>query len=333
MDNGYRSSVIIKGLGSYIPSRVLTNSDIARMVDTSDEWIQTRTGIKERRIAENGENCSDMAAAAGRKAIAQSGLDPAEIDFVIVATCTPDMPFPSTACLVQKKVGLGKIPGFDMQAACSGFLYGMSVATQMIRTGTYRNILLVGAEKLSAIIDWQDRATCVLFGDGAGAAVLSRTDVPDVGIIRTMLGADGALSHVLRVPGGGSACPATIDSLNDRQHYIKMEKGGTYKNAVRVMEQSASSILERQGMEPEQISCVIPHQANVRIIESISIRLGIPMDKFIVNLDRFGNTSAATIPLALDEANRQGRLQTGDNVLLVAFGAGLTWASSLIKWH
>ncbi len=333
LNNGTGPSVIISGIGCYVPSRILTNDDLTRMVDTSDEWIRTRTGIRERRIADENEHTSDMGVKAARKAIDKAGLQPGDIDLVIVATITPDMPFPATACLIQDKLGLRKVPCFDVEAACSGFLYIMDIASHMLRSGNYRHALVIGAEKLSSITDWNDRDTCVLFGDGAGAVVLSCSETPDVGVLGTLLGASGTESEMLYMPGGGSACPSTLDSVNDSQHYLKMAGKEVFKNAVRVMEQSAIEILNRYSIKPESLTCVISHQANIRIIESLSNRLKIPMEKLPMNLDRYGNTSAASIPLVLEEVYQNGGIKTGNYVLMIAFGAGMTWASTLIKWH
>ncbi len=326
-------SVIVKGLGSYTPPKVLTNDDLSRMVDTSDEWIRTRTGIRERRIAASDEATSDLATKAAREAIANAGLTPEDIDLIMVASITPDLPFPSTACIVQHKLGMRKVPAFDIQAACSGFLYSMEVGANMIRGGSVRNALIIGAEKLSSITNWEDRTTCVLFGDGAGAAVLSRCDEPGVGVLGSLLGADGAETEILYMPAGGSRKPACAETIESKQHYLHMQGNQVFKIAVRAMEQSALGILQQHGLTADDIACVIPHQANTRIIEALSQRLGIGMERFKVNLDRFGNTSAASIPIALDEAARNGRFKSGDNLLMVAFGAGLTWASTLIKWH
>ena len=333
LNNGTGPSVIISGIGCYVPSRILTNDDLTRMVDTSDEWIRTRTGIRERRIADENEHTSDMGVKAARKAIDKAGLQIGDIDLVIVATITPDMLFPATACLIQDKLGLRKVPCFDVEAACSGFLYIMDIASHMLRSGNYRHALVIGAEKLSSITDWNDRDTCVLFGDGAGAVVLSRSETPDVGVLGTLMGASGTESEMLYMPGGGSACPSTLDSVKDSQHYLKMAGKEVFKNAVRVMEQSAIEILNRYSIKPEALTCVISHQANIRIIESLSNRLKIPMEKFPMNLDRYGNTSAASIPLVLEEVCQNGGIKTGNYVLMIAFGAGMTWASTLIKWH
>lgn len=331
--NGTAPSVIMRGIGSYAPERVMTNDELSTRVETSDEWIRTRTGIRERRIAADGEECSDMAAKAAERALESAGIDRSEIDLVVVASMTPDMPFPATACIVQDKLGLGKVTAFDIQAACSGFLYMLDIVTGMLRNGNYRNALIIGSERLSSIIDWEDRATCVLFGDGAGAAVLSVVDEPGVGVIDCKMGADGSQVKLLNMPGGGSSIRPTRESLLAREHFLKMEGKEVFKHAVRVMGSSAQDILARHGVTADDVTCIIPHQANIRIFEAISTRIQVPMDKFFMNLERYGNTSAASIPLAIDEAWRAGRFKGGDYVLLVAFGSGLTWGSSLIKWH
>ncbi len=327
------SSVIVSGSGSYLPAEVLTNDDLTRMVDTSDEWIVTRTGIRERRIAADGEATSDMAVAASREAIAAAGLTPEDIDLLIVATITPDMLFPSTACLLQAKLNLRRIPAFDVEAACSGFLYVLDIGQAMLRTGNFKHALIVGAEKLSSIIDWTDRSTCVLFGDGAGAVVLSRSDKENVGVIASLLGSDGHNGEILHMPGGGAVCPATAESVSDRQHFLKMNGKEVFKFAVRVMEKAARELLDAHQLTPADVALVIPHQANIRIIEMLASRLGLPMDRFGINIDRVGNTSAASIPVVLDEAHRAGRIRSGDLVLMIAFGAGLTWGASLVRWH
>lgn len=330
----HSQSVTIIGTGSYAPSNIVTNDDMAKIVDTSDEWIRSRSGIGARHFAATGETTSDMACIAGKRAIDAAGIDRSEIDLVIIATMTPDMPFPSTACLVQSKLGLPNVTTFDMQAACSGFVYGLSVANSMLLSGNFKNALVIGAEKMSGILDFEDRTTCVLFGDGAGAAVLSVTQTADkVGILGALGGADGSDPSLLQQPGGGSAMPATNESIAGRQHFLKMNGKEIFKSAVRVMGQASTDIIEQMGYSPDDLNLVIPHQANMRIIESLAKRLAIPMEKFHNNLDRYGNTSAASVPIALDEAYRAGRIQSGDLVLLVAFGAGLTWASTLIRWQ
>ena len=329
--NATPRSVVIEGTGSYTPDTIKTNSDLAEIVDTSDEWIFTRTGIKERRIAAENETASDMGAAAARRALEAAELDASDIDLVIVATITPDMPFPSTACLVQTKLGIKDAVCMDIEAACSGFVYIMEVAASLIRSGRYKHALIIGTEKLSSILDWEDRTTCVLFGDGAGAAILGPSDTPDIGLLDFKLGSDGAKGDVLYMPGGGSANPATPESINDRLHFLKMRGREVFKLAVKVMEQAAQEILEQNGLEPDQLSCLIPHQANLRIIELLSSRLNVPMERFYLNLEKYGNTSAASIPIALDEAIRSGRTSSGDHTLMVAFGAGLTWGAALLK--
>ncbi|EDY81428.1 3-oxoacyl-(acyl-carrier-protein) synthase III [Verrucomicrobiia bacterium DG1235] len=312
---------------------MLTNNDLSDIVDTSDEWIFTRTGIRERRIAGDDETASTMGAEAGKRAIENAGLNADDIDVIVVGTMTPDMPFPSTACLVQTKLGISNAISFDVEAACSGFLYIMEVASGLLQTGRYRNALVIGTEKLSSILDWQDRTTCVLFGDGAGAAVLSLGEEGcKSGILDFKLGSDGSKADVLLQPGGGCAIPASLASIENRQHFLKMRGREVFKLAVKVMGQAAVEILEQNGVEPDQLNCVIPHQANMRIIESLSSRLHIPIERFFLNLDKYGNTSAASIPIALDEAVRAGRLKSGDTILLVAFGAGLTWGSTLLRW-
>jgi 3-oxoacyl-[acyl-carrier-protein] synthase-3 len=325
-------SVVISGIGSYAPPHILTNDDLSKMVETTDDWIRSRTGIRERRIAGPDETTSDLAARAGGEAIANAGLTPADIDLLIIGTVTPDMPFPNTACFVQQKLGLGKIPAFDVEAACSGFIYIVEIARSLMLTSGFRHALVIGAEKLSSITNWQDRTTCVLFGDGAGAVVLSLSEQPGVGVLHTLMGADGTETGILCVPAGGSASPSTVETIERSLHTIHMQGNQVFKIAVRVMCQSASDILARAGLTAADVSLVIPHQANNRIIEALSQRLGIGMERFKINLDRYGNTSAASIPIALDEAYRNGRIHSGDIILMVAFGGGLTWAATLIKW-
>jgi 3-oxoacyl-[acyl-carrier-protein] synthase-3 len=326
-------SVIILGTGSYTPENTVTNDDLAKIVATSDEWIRSRSGISERRFAAQGEHTSDMAAAAAECALEASGVARSDIDLIIVATMTPDMPFPSTACLVQSKLGLPNVTTFDMQAACSGFVYALHVASSMLLSGNFNKALVIGAEKMSGILDFEDRTTCVLFGDGAGAAVLSREAGSGAGILGSICGADGSNPSLLQQVAGGSAIPASMESIAARQHFITMNGKEIFKSAVRVMGQASTDILEKLDYSSDDLDLVIPHQANMRIIESLAKRLDIPMEKFHNNLDRYGNTSAASVPIALDEAYRAGRIKSGDLILLVAFGAGLTWASTLIKWQ
>lgn len=330
--SNHSSSVVILGTGAYAPQRVVTNDDLAQIVDTNDDWIRTRTGIRQRHFAADDEATSDMATAAAEAALSAANTAREEIDLIVVATMTPDMPFPSTACLVQHKLGLGHITAFDLQAACSGFVYALNVASSMLRSGAHRKALVIGAEKTSPILDFEDRTTCVLFGDGAGAVVLGLDERPETGILGGLGGSDGANPSLLYQPAGGSAIPASAQSIAARQHFLKMNGKEVFKLAVRVMEQASLEILERHGFQTTDVDLVIPHQANMRIIDSLSKRMGVPIEKFHNNLDRYGNTSAASVGIALDEACRSGRIHSGDLVLLVAFGAGLTWGSSLIKW-
>jgi 3-oxoacyl-[acyl-carrier-protein] synthase-3 len=321
----------IIGVGSYVPERVLTNADLTRMVDTSDEWIVTRTGIRERRIAAPDQYTSDLAAAAARKALENAGVTPEQVDLIIVATITPDMPFPNTACLVQQKIGATRAAAFDIEAACSGFIYALEIGQQFIMSRTYETVLVIGAEKLSTITDWQDRNTCVLFGDGAGAAVL-QSRPHSHGLLTTCMGADGSKGGVLCMPGGGSRNPATPESVQARLHYLKMDGKETFKHAVTAMVQAGQEALRRCELDIKHIKCIIPHQANRRILDAVADRLGATPEQVFMNLDKYGNTSAASVAIALDEAVRQGRIQRGDLVLLVVFGAGFTWASAVIEW-
>lgn len=327
------SSII--GTGSYMPEKILTNDDLSKIVDTSDEWITTRTGIKERRIAAENQATSDLATKAAERAMDSAGVKPEEIDLIVVATVTPDMPFPSTACFVQKNIGASNAVCFDISAACSGFLYALQIARNFLNAGTRSTALVIGAEKLSTLVNWTDRNTCVLFGDGAGAVVIRAVDSDTAApgrVLSTVMGSDGNLVNLLRVPGGGSACPITAANIDSRLNTIHMEGKETFKHAVTRMCQASEKALEMAGLTKEDISLVIPHQANARIITAIADRLDLPHEKAFMNVDKYGNTSAATIPVALDEANRQGRLKPGDIVLLVAFGGGFTWASSVIRW-
>jgi 3-oxoacyl-[acyl-carrier-protein] synthase-3 len=324
-----RSRII--STGSYLPEKILTNADLEKMVDTSDEWITERTGIKERRIANGNQTASDLAYEASKIALERAALKAKDIDLIITATVTGDMPFPSTACILQNKLGAKKAAAFDINAACSGFLYGLYIADGFIRSGMNKRILVVGTEVLSKITDWNDRATCILFGDGAGVVIVEPTE-ENRGIISMSINSDGSMWELLYLPGGGSRYPASKDSIDGRLHYIKMKGNETFKFAVRTLEDLVVKILKKNKLEPSQLSLLIPHQANLRIIQATADRLGIPMDKVLVNLDRYGNTSAASIPIALDEALSNGKIKNGDYILLEAFGGGLTWASALIKW-
>tara|TARA_B100000902_G_scaffold242388_1_gene229533 strand:+ start:150 stop:1139 length:990 start_codon:yes stop_codon:yes gene_type:complete len=322
---------ILRGIGSYVPERKVDNQELSKKVDTSDEWIRTRTGIKERRFAAENENTSDLALEASRRALEDAGVSPEKIDLVVVATITPDMAFPSTACLLQHKLGIPKVACFDLEAACSGFLYALDVADGMLSSGRYECALVVGAEKLSSIMDWEDRTTCVLFGDGAGAAVLTK-EGEGAEMIGFQCGADGSNPSLLHQPAGGSMQPASQETVDSRGHFLKMNGREIFKSAVRVMERAAIELLEKHGFDKNEVDHVIPHQANARIVESLSQRLEIPLDKFYCNLHKFGNTSAASIPLALDEAYKSETFKKGDLGLLVAFGAGLTWSATLVRF-
>lgn len=324
-----RSRII--STGSYLPERVFTNFDLENRIDTSDEWITERTGIKERRIADEGQAASDLAYEASKAAIERAGLKADGIDLIIVATVTGDMPFPSTACFLQDKLGAINAVGFDINATCSGFLYGLYVADSFIRSSTHKKILVVGTEVLSKITDWDDRNTCVLFGDGAGAVIIEPTE-EDRGIVSININSDGKMWELLHVPGGGSRNPASVDTIEKKLHYIKMKGNETFKVAVRTLEDLAVKTLAENKLEASQLSLLIPHQANLRIIQATADRLELPMDKVLINLDRYGNTSAASIPIALDEAIRTERIKEGDYMLLEAFGGGFTWAAALIKW-
>jgi 3-oxoacyl-[acyl-carrier-protein] synthase III len=325
----------IAGTGSYVPEKILTNIQLEKMVDTSDEWITTRTGIKERRIAAKDEMTSDMAAKAARRAMDQAGITADEIDLLIVATVTADTFFPSTACWVQAKIGAKNAACFDVSAACAGFLYAVQIGRHFLNTGNRKIVLIIGADKLSSIVNWDDRNTCVLFGDGAGAAILRRRNdeiTNEPAVLSCVMGSDGTLSDILAVPGGGSACPITPDNVAQRLNTIRMEGREVYRHAVTAMTSACERALELAGLTAKDISLVIPHQANLRIIEAIVARLGLPVSRAFVNLHKYGNTSAAAIAIALDEASREGALKSGDTALLVAFGAGLTWAAAIVRW-
>jgi 3-oxoacyl-[acyl-carrier-protein] synthase-3 len=325
-----RSCSIIS-VGSYVPTRILANSDLEKMVDTSDEWITSRTGIKERRIAGKHEFTSDLAAKAALLAMERGDIAPGEIDLIILATITPDMPFPSTACLVQQKIGANRAAAFDIEAACSGFIYALEIGQHFIMAHTADTVLVIGAEKLSTIINWKDRNTCVLFGDGAGAAIL-RNRGKAHGLLSTCMGADGSKAGLLCMPGGGSRCPPSPESLAAGMHFLRMDGKETFKNAVNAMYTAAHEALKRCELDISQIKCVIPHQANRRIIDAVCRRLKARPDQVFVNVEHYGNTSAASVAIALDEAVQDGRIHRGDLVLLVVFGAGLTWGAAVIEW-
>jgi 3-oxoacyl-[acyl-carrier-protein] synthase III len=321
----------ITGTGSFAPKKIIANGDLERLVDTSDEWIVERTGIRERRIAEKGQTTSDLAYEAGKRALKAAGLAADELDLIIVATMTPDMILPSMGCSLQEKLGARKAAAFDIYAACSGFIYGMSIADAFIKSGACKNILLVGAEILSRFTDWEDRSTCILFGDGAGAAVIQR-HAGKRGILSTHLHSDGSLGDLIHVPAGGAQHPATHDTVHKRMHYIKMKGNETFKAAVRALEGVVQEALDHNKVAPEEIDFLIPHQANLRIIQAMAQRLKMPMDKVVLTLPKYGNTSAASIPMALDEAVRDGRIKENHLLLFEAFGGGLTWASALVRW-
>ncbi len=320
----------IIGLGKYLPKKVLTNADLEKMVDTSDEWITTRTGIKRRRLVAKGEATSDLAVKAAQRALKDAKLRPQDIDLIIVATITPDMHFPATSCFVQEKLGAKNAISFDISAACAGFLYALTIAQQFIARGSYKNALVIGAEVLSSITDWQDRNTCVLFGDGAGAAVLS--EVKSGGILSSYLGSDGSKTGLLFIPGGGSRNPVSRESINRRMHYIKMQGNELFKIAVTIMAEAAQTVLKKAGLECKDIDLVIPHQANMRIIMAMAKKLGLPSEKIYLNIEKYGNMSSASTVTALCEAVEEGRIKKGDIVLLDAFGAGLVWGACVIKW-
>ena len=321
----------VTGWGKYLPQRILSNDELARHVDTSDEWIKTRTGIAARRIAGPRENTSSMAIRAARAALAVAGMAPQKLDVIIVATATPEHLFPSTACIVQDALGAAHAGAFDLNAGCTGFIYGLGVAAEMIGAGVYHNILVIGAETLSRIVDWHDRSTCVLFGDGAGAVVLQAGEGAG-GVLATTLGADGSGAGLLTVPAGGSKIPTSTASLQKGQHYIHMDGREVYRFATRIIARAARQVTEEAGLKLEDVALLVPHQANVRIIDSAVRDLGIARERVYVNLQRYGNTSAASIPIALCEAVEEGRLQPGDHALLVGFGAGLTWGAALLRW-
>ena len=325
-------NVRITGTGSALPGKILTNAELEQLIDTTDEWITTRTGIKERRIAADGEYTSAFAAEAARRALAMAGVHPEEIDLIILGTVTPDFPFPSTACIVQDLLGATNATAFDLSAACSGFLYGMSIAEKYLRSGAARKILVIGSEILSRIVDWQDRNTCVLFGDGAGAVVLEASE-GDHSLLSTHTFSNGSYWNLLYQQGSGSRNPATDSrTIDERRIHLTMAGNDVFKHAVRGMEEAALKALDANGMTPSDISLLIPHQANRRIIDATAKRLGLDSDRLFTNLHRYGNTSSASIPIALDEANHQGFLKPDSTLLLVAFGGGFTYASALINW-
>lgn len=324
---------VVTGTGGFLPARVLTNDDLSRMVDTSDEWIYPRTGIRSRRIAGAGENVSDMAAAASREAMERAGVRPEEIDLLVLATITPDTPLPAASCLVQHKLGLVNATCFDIAAACSGFIYALDVARQYVLSGAARKVLVCGSEKMSAITDWTDRTTCILFGDGAGAVVVERSEGgTQNGILSTATGTDGSLAPLLHVEAGGSALPASAETLAARRGFVKMDGHTIFKYAVRNMSGIAAKAVADAGLKPADIDWFVPHQANIRIIQAVAKTMDVPMERVVSNIETTGNTTAASIPLALHDAVRDGRIKDGDNVLFGSFGAGLTWGAAVVRW-
>ena len=331
MNSSTLRTVSILGTGSYVPEKVITNADLAKIVDTSDEWIVTRTGMKERHMARPDEAASDMGAAAARKALEAAGVTPDQIGLIICASITPDMPFPSTACYVQRLIGAYNAYCLDITAACSGFIYALELAKNAIACGQVDTALIIGSEKLTGVVDWQDRQTCVLFGDAAGAAVLGARGAPH-GIRATALGSDGRLAELLMLPGGGSRHPTSAETIAQRLHYMKMSGRDVFKHAVTRMIGACQKAIAKAGLTIDEVDLVIPHQANLRIIEAIGHRLGVPTEKYFINLEKYGNISAASIPVALDEAVRAGRVKKGDTIVLVAFGGGFTWGSAVLDW-
>jgi len=321
----------ITGWGMAVPEHVMTNDDLAKMVDTSDEWIRTRTGIRERRIAAPDESTATLAADAAVEALKVAGVRPPDVDLIIVASSSPEHIFPATACLVQDMIGATKAGAFDLSAACTGFIYALNMAAQAIRTGNINTALVIGAETLSRIVNWQDRNTCVLFGDGAGAFVLQASDEPG-GVIEAIMHADGSGADVLMLPAGGSKLPTSADTVAHGLHYVHMEGRPVFRFATRVMAEGVTEVLDKAGFPLEKVNLIIPHQANVRILEVAAKKLKLPMDKFVVNLDKYGNTSTASIPIAATEAANSGRLRPGDYVVFVGFGGGLTWGALLAQW-
>ncbi|TAK06916.1 ketoacyl-ACP synthase III [bacterium] len=323
---------VILGTGSELPAKVVTNAALEKLVDTSDEWITTRTGIKERRILEVGKGNADMAYRASVRALKDAGLEAKDLEAIIVGTVTPDYPFPSSACVLEDMLGARKVFSFDVNAACSGFLNALAVADSFIRTGMVRNTLVVGSDALSRLLNWKDRATCILFGDGAGAVVVGASHDGAHGILSTKLRTDGSYVKTLYVPAGGSLKPASLESVRKNEHTITMNGKEVFKVAVRSMEEISREALDEAGVDVDEVSLIIPHQANLRIITALAERLSVPMSKVMVNLDRYGNTSAASVPVALDEARREGRIRHGDIVLLNAFGAGFAWGAAVIRF-
>jgi len=325
------TSAVIAGTGMSVPERVLDNAELEKMVDTSDEWITTRTGIRQRRIAGENETLSQFAIQASRRALEAAGVEPRDVDLIILATVTPDMPIPATACTVQHALGCTGAAAFDMAAGCSGFIYAQAVAKQFLLSGRCRHVLVIGAELLSKYLDWSDRSTCVIFADGAGAVLMSRGEQPR-GVLATAMHSDGSMVDFICMPGGGTLHPPGQKMVDERLHYITMRGNETFKMAVRSLEEVCRQVLDTAGLSTEDVDLFVPHQANLRIINAVGNRLELRPEQCYVNVERYGNTSAASIPIALDEAVREGRVQRGNIVLMAAFGAGLTWAGSVVRW-
>ncbi len=325
-------SAIITGTGFEVPRRVMTNAELEKLVNTTDEWITERTGVKERHIADDNQASSDLGLVAARRALEDARTDPEDVELIVVGTVTPDMPFPSTACIIQHQLGARNAAAMDVNAGCTGFIYALDMARHCIADGTYRTVLVVGAETLSRITDWTDRETCILLGDGAGAAVVKASSEPNKGVIAGHLGADGRHGEVLWVPGGGSRRPPTAETVKNGLHYMKMDGRAIFKVAVLSMVRTVRRLMEKTGLGPDDVDLIIPHQANLRIIEAVARQLRIPMEKVFVNIQKYANTSAATCIIALDEARKSGRIKPGDVTILVAFGAGLTWGGVAIRW-
>lgn len=323
----------ISALGTYVPPRVLSNKDLEKMVDTSDEWIYSRVGIRERHLVENGMATSDMAVEAAKKCLAERGIAAPELDAIIVATVTPDMFFPATACLVQDKIGAKGAWGFDLSAACSGFIYALQVGAKLVESGAHSKVLVIGADTMSSIIDYTDRSTCVLFGDGAGAVLIEPADEGEIGMIDFVHEIDGSGASSLNMPGGGSLHPSTVETVQHKMHYVHQDGQAVYKFAVRKMVEASEAVLSRNGISVADLACFIPHQANKRIITSSVERLNLPLERVIINIDRYGNTTAGTIPLAMQTAREDGRLKKGDLVLATTVGAGFTVGSTLLRWE
>lgn len=329
--NSIPRSAGIVGLGTYLPAERITNADLEKIIDTSDEWIRTRTGITERRRAALDEASSDMGAQAALQALKQAAIKPEEVELIIVPTVTPDMQFPATASIIQHKIGAVKAAAFDISAGCTGFIYGLAVANQFITSGMYNTVLVVATETLTRIVNWEDRNTCVLFGDGAGAAVV-RPVQPGEGFLSFVLGSDGSGADLLKVPGGGSRKPATLETVNNKEHSIVMAGNEVFKFAVKIMGEAAIEALEKAGLSREDVDFLVPHQANTRIIEAAARRLKLPLEKVCINLDKYGNMSSPSIPVAMEEAVNKGLIKTGDTIVLVGFGAGLTWGACVLRW-